>query len=47
LADVHKELRAQALKLTAVYAGIADAVFGVLMETGYPEAVVGAVIGIL
>jgi hypothetical protein len=40
LADTYKHLRAQALQLTAAQAGIADPTFGVLMETGYPEAVV-------
>ena len=40
LADVYSGLRAQALQLTAAQVGAADAVFGVLMETGYPEAVV-------
>ena len=40
LADTYKHLRAQALQLIAAQAGIADPTFGVLMETGYPEAVV-------
>jgi hypothetical protein len=43
LADVYRGLRAQALQLTAAQVGPADAVFGVLMETGYPEAVVSLV----
>ena len=40
LAETNKHLRSQALQLTAAQAGIADSIFGVLMETGYPEAVV-------
>jgi hypothetical protein len=40
LADAYSGLRTQALQLTAAQVGTADAVFGVLMETGYPEAVV-------
>jgi hypothetical protein len=36
LADVYSGLRAQALQLTAAQVGAADAVFGVLIETGYP-----------
>jgi hypothetical protein len=40
LADTYKDLRAQALHLTAAQAAIADPTFGALMETGYPEAVV-------
>jgi hypothetical protein len=40
LADAYSGLRTQALQMTAAQAGTADAVFGVLMETGYPEAVV-------
>jgi hypothetical protein len=32
--------RAQALQLTAAQAGIADSTFGMLMDTGYREAVV-------
>ena len=40
LADTYKHLRAQALQLTAAQAGNTDPTFGVLMETGYPEAVV-------
>src|SRR5260221_10737211 len=40
LAEPYKHLRAQALQLNAAEVGSADPAFGVLMETGYPEAVV-------
>lgn len=40
LAEAYKRLRLQALQLTAAQAGIADLVYGVVMETGYPETVV-------
>jgi hypothetical protein len=40
LAEPYKHLRAQALQLNAAEVGSADSTFGVLMETGYPEAVV-------
>jgi hypothetical protein len=40
LAETYKHLRSQALELTAAAAGISDPIFGVVMETGYPEAVV-------
>ena len=39
LAEPYKHLRAQALQLNAAEVGSADPTFGVLMETGYPEAV--------
>jgi hypothetical protein len=37
---MHSGLRTQALQLTAAQVGTADGVFGVLMETGYPEGTV-------
>jgi len=40
LADTFKHLRSLALQLTAEQAGIIDPTFEVIMETGYPEAVV-------
>jgi hypothetical protein len=40
LAEPYKHLRSQALQLTGAQAGITDPTFGVLMETGYPEAMV-------
>jgi hypothetical protein len=40
LAEPYKHLRAQALQLNAAEVGIGDSTLGVLMETGYPEAVV-------
>jgi len=39
-AEVFRELRAQALQLKANDAGLKGSTFGLLMETGYPEAVV-------
>lgn len=39
-ADVYTQLRSQALAVTAETVGSTEEVFGVLMETGYPEAVV-------
>jgi hypothetical protein len=39
-AQVYLGLRSQALGLTSAQAGNSDATFGVLMETGYAEAVV-------
>ena len=40
LAKLYKHLREQELHLAAARTGIADPTFGVLLETGYPEAVV-------
>lgn len=39
LAEAYRGLRAQALQLTSAQVDSAEGVFGVLMETGYPEAV--------
>jgi hypothetical protein len=39
-AKIYKALRTQALNLTAAQVGANDGAYGVLMETGYPEAVV-------
>jgi hypothetical protein len=39
-AEIYTDLRSQALGLTAKAAGANEQVFGVIMETGYPEAVV-------
>lgn len=40
LAETYKHLRSQALNLTAAQVHVSDSIFGVLMETRYPEAVV-------
>ena len=40
LAETYTKLRSQALGVTAEIVGSTEEVFGVLMETGYPEAVV-------
>ena len=39
-AEIYTKLRSQALGVTAKTLGVNDRVHGVLMETGYPEAVV-------
>lgn len=39
-ADIYTKLRGQALGVTAKSLGVSDGVHGVVMETGYPEAVV-------
>ena len=39
-AEIYTELRSQALGATAQALGTKEQTFGVIMETGYPEAVV-------